>query len=91
MSMISESSRSSSNESIIYMEKSDEEVRPEVKLAINIVLSKFSHSNDNKELEFPTSFGPIERSYVHKMCRNFGLISATRGYSIKNFNNRKNI
>lgn len=48
MSIISESSRSSSNESINYIEKSDEDTAPEVKLAINIVLNKFILSNDNK-------------------------------------------
>jgi hypothetical protein len=48
MSIISESSRSSSNESINYIEKSHEEIAPEVKLAINIVLNKFILSNDIK-------------------------------------------
>ncbi|RVE55546.1 hypothetical protein OJAV_G00235200 [Oryzias javanicus] len=50
----------------------------EVKNAINISLERFYFSEE-KEIEFPSSLSPAERSYVHQLAQTLGYISRNKG------------
>ncbi|RNA07605.1 putative ATP-dependent RNA helicase YTHDC2 [Brachionus plicatilis] len=79
MSELTESTRSSSNESL-----QNEEPNSEVKFTMNIVLNNF-FTTKNKELEFPSSLSPNERAYVRKLCDLNDLIFETRGKGFKKY------
>lgn len=88
MSELSESVRSSSSESLqsevkmSYLKKKlanfFQELSPEVKFTINIVLNNFFSTNNN-DLEFPSSLSSTERAYVRKLCELNDIVFETRG------------
>lgn len=59
--------------------KNDFCVGEEMKIAVNIALERFRLSEEQKELEFPSSFTSSERAYIHKLCQSFGLKSKSKG------------
>lgn len=58
------------------------EIRPieeDMRIGIDFALTKFQKNDDEKELEFPSSFTAAERAYIHRQVTSCGLISKSRG------------
>lgn len=51
----------------------------EVCIAVNLTLKKFLCTEENKELEFPSSLTSDERAYIHQLAAQLGLRSKSRG------------
>ncbi|XP_076867546.1 3'-5' RNA helicase YTHDC2 isoform X2 [Brachyhypopomus gauderio] len=62
----------------------DIRIDEEVKIAVNIALERFHHS-DEKEMEFPSSFTSSERAFVHRVAQSLGYISKSRGKGSQRF------
>nr|XP_055054283.1 3'-5' RNA helicase YTHDC2 isoform X2 [Misgurnus anguillicaudatus] len=56
----------------------DIRIDEEVKIAVNISLERFLHS-DEKELDFPSSLTNTERAFIHRLAQSLGYISKSRG------------
>lgn len=65
--------------------KNDFCVGEELKIAVNIALERFRLSEDQKELEFPSSFTSSERAYIHKLSQSYGLKSKSKGKGSSRF------
>jgi len=50
-----------------------------VRIAVNLQLKNFKYSENENELEFPTSLTRLERAYVHKISAEQGMKSKSRG------------
>ncbi|KAI0208497.1 3'-5' RNA helicase YTHDC2 [Lamellibrachia satsuma] len=59
--------------------KNDICVGEELKIAVDIAMERFRLSEEQKELEFPSSLTSTERAYVHRLCQMFGLKSKSKG------------
>ncbi|XP_046399834.1 3'-5' RNA helicase YTHDC2-like isoform X2 [Ischnura elegans] len=54
-------------------------VGEDVKIAVDLSLKKFNLTEDQKELEFPSSLTSEERAYIHQVALQLGLKSKSRG------------
>ncbi|XP_071450252.1 3'-5' RNA helicase YTHDC2-like [Hetaerina americana] len=54
-------------------------VGEDVKIAVDLSLKKFNMTDDQKELEFPSSLTSEERAYIHQVALHLGLKSKSRG------------
>ena len=60
-------------------------VREELKIAVAVAIEKFRQSDEQKELQFPSSFTSTERAYVHRHCQTLGLVTKSRGKGSKRY------
>lgn len=60
-------------------------VGEEVKIAASLALQKFRLTEDQNELEFPSSFTSTERAFIHSLARSLGLKSKSRGKAANRF------
>ncbi|TRY87943.1 hypothetical protein DNTS_005233 [Danionella cerebrum] len=56
----------------------DIRIDEEVKIAVNIALERFHHSED-RELDFPSSLTNSERAFIHRLAQSLGYVSKSRG------------
>ena len=56
------------------------EIGEDTRIAVNLTIKKLTESEDQKELEFPSSYTAEERAYIHDLARRLGLKSKSRGY-----------
>lgn len=54
-------------------------VGEDVKIAVDLSLKKFKMTDDQKELEFPSSLTSEERAYIHQVAVQLSLKSKSRG------------
>ncbi|KAK2182376.1 hypothetical protein NP493_355g01027 [Ridgeia piscesae] len=54
-------------------------VGEELKIAVDIAMERFRLSEEQKDLEFPSSLTSTERAYIHRLCQMFGLKSKSKG------------
>ncbi|KAK2151124.1 hypothetical protein LSH36_375g06066 [Paralvinella palmiformis] len=76
-----QSTHSSLNLSIHGQGKGDSGicVGEELRIAVSIALERFRLSEEQKELEFPSSLTSTERAYIHRLCQSLGLKSKSKG------------
>jgi len=53
----------------------------DTRIAVNLTIKKLLETQDQKELEFPSSYTAEERAYIHELARELGLKSKSRGYN----------
>ncbi|CAB4014969.1 probable ATP-dependent RNA helicase YTHDC2 isoform X1 [Paramuricea clavata] len=54
-------------------------VKEELKIAVRCTLDKFRYDEEQKEMEFPSSFTSTERAYIHRLCQGYGLVTKSKG------------
>ena len=52
----------------------------DTRIAVNLTVKRLMESEEQKELEFPSSYTAEERAYIHDLARRVGLKSKSRGY-----------
>lgn len=60
-------------------EKTSFAIGEDTRIAVNLTIKKLMETEDQKELEFPSSYTAEERAYVHDLARKLGLKSKSRG------------
>ena len=60
-------------------------VGEELKIAVNVAVDRFINNESDKELEFPSSLTANERAYVHRYCKDLGLITKSKGKGNKRY------
>ena len=51
----------------------------DLRIGIDLALTRFRKSDEEKELEFPSSFSSAERAYIHRQIATYGLSSKSKG------------
>ncbi|XP_046559065.1 3'-5' RNA helicase YTHDC2-like [Haliotis rubra] len=57
----------------------------EVRIGIHLTVERFKLSENQKELEFPSSLSATERAYIHRLCDDLGMKSKSRGKAANRF------
>ncbi|XP_067667138.1 3'-5' RNA helicase YTHDC2-like isoform X1 [Haliotis asinina] len=57
----------------------------EVRIGIHLTVERFKLSENQKELEFPSSLSATERAYIHRLCDDLGMKSKSRGKGANRF------
>ena len=60
-------------------------VGEELKIAVSVAVDRFINDEAQTELEFPSSLTANERAYVHRYCKDLGLITKSRGKGNKRY------
>lgn len=60
-------------------------VGEELKIAVSAAVDRFISNENEKELEFPSSLTANERAYVHRYCKDRGLITKSTGKGNKRY------
>ena len=60
-------------------------VGEELKIAVGVAVDRFISDEAEKELELPSSLTANERAYVHRYCKDRGLVSKSTGKGNKRY------
>ena len=57
----------------------------DLRIGIDLALTRFRKSEEEKELEFPSSFSSAERAYIHRLIATYGWTSKSKGKGYDRF------
>ena len=60
-------------------------IEEDLRISIDIALTRFRENDEETELEFPSSLTSVERAYIHRLIATYGLSSKSKGKGATRF------